>query len=97
MRTECVRPQWGDLVLKRKVGWALAATTLGALAPLLVSGASAAAAHAAAGPSARAIVTVRPGTAMPLAVPHGRVLDSFAAVRAELVSAPRSALDSSPQ
>ena len=76
----------------RRVGWALAAMTLGVVGPLFATGTSSALAQPAGGPTVRAIVTVRPGTAMPHAVPGGRVLDSFAHVDAELVSAPQAAL-----
>lgn len=79
-------------MLVRRARWALTTVTLGVLAPLLATGATATAAHAATGPAVRAIVTVRPGTTMPLAVPGGRVLGSFSHVRAELVVAPQSAL-----
>lgn len=79
-------------MLVHRVKWALAALALSALAPVLSTGSAAASAPVAKGPAVRAIVTVRPGTAMPLAVPGGRVLDSFSHVRAEFVSAPRSAL-----
>jgi len=79
--------------------WALTALALGIAAPLMATGgASAASAVSAASPSraggplVHAIVTVRPGTRMPLAVPGGRVLDTLSAVHAEYVAAPRAAL-----
>ncbi len=82
----------------RRASWALVALTLGVIAPTL----SLAAAPAVAGspqassashaPAVRAIVSFRPGVKLPYQVPGGEVLDSFSLVRAELVSAPQSAL-----
>jgi serine protease AprX len=76
----------------RRVGWAVAAMTLGVVAPMLATGTPAALAQASRGPAVHAIVTFRPGTSLPVAVPSGHVLDTFAAVRAEVVSAPQTAL-----
>jgi serine protease AprX len=76
----------------RRVGCAVIALSLGVLAPLVATGASAAVAQTSSGPAVRAIVTVRQGTPLPFAVPGGHVLRTFPAVRSELVSAPSSAL-----
>lgn len=68
------------------------ASTLVATAVVLV-GAPVAATAAPTGPVVHAVVTVRPGVAVPLAVPGGRVLHAFPHVGAELVSAPLSSLE----
>jgi serine protease AprX len=92
MSAESFRDGSEGRLLVRRVGWALTALTLGVLAPLVASGTSAGAATSSGAPAVRAIVTFRAGTALPFAVPGGRVLDSFSAVRAEYVSAPQTAL-----
>jgi serine protease AprX len=76
----------------RRVGWALAALTLGVLAPLVTTGAATAVAQPTSGPAVQAIVSLRSGVSLPFAVPGGRVLDTYSAVHAEVVSAPQSAL-----
>ena len=64
-----------------------------AVAALIVSGLPATAASAAPrATSVHAVVTVRPGVALPLAVPGGRVLDTFDNVGSELVAMPASGL-----
>ncbi|HEX3823131.1 MAG TPA: S8 family serine peptidase [Mycobacteriales bacterium] len=75
-----------------RVKWAIAAAAIGAVAPLVISGGAAAAAGPARAPMVRAVVEVRPGTSLPLAVPGGRVLDSLPAVGAEYVAASATGL-----
>ncbi|MDQ1747201.1 MAG: serine protease AprX [Frankiaceae bacterium] len=71
----------------------LLAVLLSSVAVAAASTAVAPAATAApAGPSLRAVVTVRPGATLPAAIPGGHVLARFPSVGAELVSAPVAAL-----
>jgi serine protease AprX len=72
------------------VGWALTATILGAMLPVLVGGGSSAAAQPSAAREVHLVLTVRPGTPLPSALPTGRVLASFPRVGAELVAVPAS-------
>jgi serine protease AprX len=76
----------------QRARWAIAATTIGVMAPLLVAGSATAASASARGPMVRAIVAVRPGAPIPYPVPGGRVLDALPHVGAELVAAPAARL-----
>jgi serine protease AprX len=69
-------------VTSRLLAVLLASSSLGLGAPAV----------AAAAPSVRAVVTVRPGATLPATIPGGRVLARFPYVGAELVSAPAASL-----
>jgi serine protease AprX len=74
-------------MLGRRLSWAIAATTLGVVAPLLFSGGSTAVAGPARTPSVTVIVTLRPGTPVPFLIRGARVIDTFPRVGAEMVAA----------
>jgi serine protease AprX len=79
-------------MLVRHVRWAIAATAVVVIAPLLATGGAVAVAGPSRAPLVHAIVEVRPGTPIPLSVPGDRVLNALPHVGAELVSATAASL-----
>jgi serine protease AprX len=86
-------------MVMRRTGWLTVVATLMVTAPLLIASAAASAspvgkAPASASARQQIVVTVRPGTSLPLELPGARVMDTFSHVHAELVSVSRADIDS---